>query len=151
MGAWKDLIADPDFRASDWWRGATTEKLDWDDPDYDKTAGVLIFKSAKAQTSSEHLCMVDVLARTNDGREIVLERIEEGKLVSALLGIRKDKGAPSYQLGVPNYSVDIEDDQEGIPMVRTEFDGRETWVELISMALDGKTISRDEHGSLVAR
>jgi hypothetical protein len=53
---------------------------------------------------------------------------------------------------IPEYKIDIDDRQEGIPMVRVQAkDGRTLWVELHDELLDGKTICRDEYGTLIAR
>lgn len=67
------------------WCGCTTESLRWTDPDYDETAGKVGVQPTTQPDSSRHLFFVDLAVRTNDGREIVLERIEGGKLLDALI------------------------------------------------------------------
>lgn len=51
---------------------------------------------------------------------------------------------------IPEYKVDIKDGQEGLPMVQVKVNGFKMWVELTDPYLDGKTITRDKHGSLEA-
>ena len=52
---------------------------------------------------------------------------------------------------IPEYKIAIPGDQEGIEMVRVRTDdGRTLWVELCDPRLDGKTITRDESGFLIA-
>lgn len=78
----------------------TTESLRWSDPDYDATAGTLRIEAAKQADTTPHLFFVDLTASTNDGREVVLERIEGGKLLSILLnaqqGAQRDKPKAAY-------------------------------------------------------
>ena len=52
---------------------------------------------------------------------------------------------------MPEYKIDISDSQEGIPMVRVIMENRTVWVELHDPILDGKTLTRDDHGCLVAQ
>jgi hypothetical protein len=79
-----DRIEHPLF-ADQPWRGCTTESLRWQDPDYDETAGILALRPSNQPDSNLHLFFVDLAVRTNDGREVVLERLEGGKVLSALL------------------------------------------------------------------
>ena len=69
----------------------TTESLRWDDADYDTTAGRVAVVPTNQPDSNEHIYMVDLAVRTNDGREIVLERIEGGKLEWLLAEARRQK------------------------------------------------------------
>ena len=79
---------------ADGWRGCTTEKLNWQDPDYDMTAGTVALKATGEPDSTAHLFFVDMAVRTNDGREIVLERIEGGKLLDSLLAAQDQAQNP---------------------------------------------------------
>lgn len=71
----------------------TTESLSWDDPDYDATAGAMYLRPSSQPDSTPHLFFVDVCARTNDGREIVLERMEGGKMLYSLLQVEREAQA----------------------------------------------------------
>lgn len=75
------------------WRGCTTESLKWEDPNYDLTAGKVGVRLTNQADSSKHLFFVDMVVRTNDGREVVMERIEGGKLLSALYEARDSKAS----------------------------------------------------------
>lgn len=75
----------PAFADDQPWRGCTTESLRWKDEDYDATAGTVAFRPSTQADSSPHLFFVDLVVHTNDGREIVLERVEGGKILSSLL------------------------------------------------------------------
>lgn len=52
---------------------------------------------------------------------------------------------------IPEYQIDISDDQEGIEMVRVFINDRTSWVDLHNPHLDGKCITRDKDGCLVAK
>jgi hypothetical protein len=52
---------------------------------------------------------------------------------------------------IPEYSIDISDDDDGIQMIQVVIDGAAYWVEMNDPVLDGKTVTRDRHGVLVAR
>lgn len=88
----------PHFGNDQEWFGCTTESLRWNDPDYDEHAGTVGVKASSQADSSPHLFFVDLAVRTNDGREIVLERIEGGKLLSLLMwaqdAAQRDKTNP---------------------------------------------------------
>lgn len=50
---------------------------------------------------------------------------------------------------IPEYSIDMTDGMEGLPMVKINHDGRSIWVELHDPLLDGLTLTRDQHGALI--
>ncbi len=52
---------------------------------------------------------------------------------------------------IPEYTIDIPEDKDGLPMVRTVVDGRTTWVELHDPVLDGQVVTRDSQDGLIAR
>lgn len=76
--------------------GCTTESLRWKDADYDETAGQIHFRPTFQASSTPYLWFVDVCVTTNQGEEIILERIEGGKILDCLLVTRKRCTAAMY-------------------------------------------------------
>ena len=93
----------PRFANDQPWHGCTTESLRWKDQDYDLTAGTIALRASTQADSNDHLFFVDLAVRTNDGREIVMERIEGGKLLYNLLEAERD--AQANKGGDPVYHV----------------------------------------------